>query len=123
MMRNVSRPVWRKEIGDVLLCSNAPISYPTSDGAQKKAKASGPGPFSSLPQFPLGALLLCPKEDLFPFWVRATRSLETQKPHLSLHHPLRLVADVRTVMRSPGLTPGFFAEQSPGWWPRQWSSN
>src|SRR6266516_6372432 len=30
MMRNVSRPVWRKEIGDVLLCSNAPISYPTS---------------------------------------------------------------------------------------------
>src|SRR5437773_144829 len=56
MMRNVSRPVWRKEIGDVLLCSNAPISYPTSDGAQKKAKASGPGPFSSLPQFPLGAL-------------------------------------------------------------------
>ena len=31
MMREVSRPVRRKEIGDVLRCSNAPISYPTRD--------------------------------------------------------------------------------------------
>jgi hypothetical protein len=30
MMRKVSRPVRRKEIGDVLLCRNAPISYPTN---------------------------------------------------------------------------------------------
>ncbi len=28
-MREVSRPVRRKEIGDVQRCSNAPISYPT----------------------------------------------------------------------------------------------
>jgi len=38
MMRNVSRPVWRKEIGDVLLCSNAPISYPTRSKRKQVSK-------------------------------------------------------------------------------------
>ena len=44
-MRNVSRPVWRKEIGDVLLCSNAPISYPTKEGQSRnkqREKAGAP---------------------------------------------------------------------------------
>ncbi len=36
-MRQVSRPVRRKEIGDVLRCSNAPISYPTK-GVQEARK-------------------------------------------------------------------------------------
>jgi hypothetical protein len=40
MMREVSRPVRRKEIGDVLLCSNAPISYPTSGVEREGVKAS-----------------------------------------------------------------------------------
>ncbi len=39
-MREVSRPVRRKEIGDVLRGSNAPISYPTnlSDGVAPAAR-------------------------------------------------------------------------------------
>jgi hypothetical protein len=31
-----SRPVRRKEIGDVLLCGNAPISYPTKGKVAKE---------------------------------------------------------------------------------------
>jgi hypothetical protein len=36
-MRKVSRPVRRKEIGDVLRSSNAPISYPTNSVLLKNA--------------------------------------------------------------------------------------
>jgi hypothetical protein len=43
-MREVSRPVRRKEIGDVLRGSNAPISYPTKDTESiSKSRSMSPG--------------------------------------------------------------------------------
>src|SRR6266849_3064049 len=62
--------------------------------------------------FPSALLVFVLKRVCFPFLLIESGSLETQKLHLSLHHPLRLVVYVRAV-RGASFYTGIFRSRIP----------